>query len=139
MPRKQTLASVALDPLGFPGYLALRAGHVMSVKSQIPKILSTTPNSKSGRPMVQMSRGGKPTGRPLARLILTAFTGARSLAWEPHHRNGDINDCRIVNLRWKRKAIPSRERAIKLIRGLMRRYEIAPSDLESFTGETPCL
>ncbi len=134
-PKKQKLvrdtrSSVALDALGFPGYVALRTGHVMSLKHSVtPKILATAPNSKSGRPMVQMSKDGKPTGRPLARLILTAFCGARSMAWEPHHRNGDVNDCRLTNLRWKLKAIPPRERIIRMIRGLMRRYEIEPADL----------
>lgn len=130
---RNALVSVALDSLKFPGYIALKNGSILTVKrSTTPKILATSPHSKSGRMMVQMMGGdGKMHGVQLARLILTAF-GRPSPAgrgYEPLHGNGDITDCRNSNLRWAKKSAPSREQCIKLIRGLMARYEITPDDL----------
>ena len=131
--KRESQSSASLDALGFPGYIALKNGSVLSVRrSTTPRILATCPHPKSGRLMVQMmGADGKTHGMPLARLILNAF-GRPSPAgrgFEPLHRNGDTADCRLANLRWAKKAAPSREQAIRLIRGLMSRYEIMPDDL----------
>lgn len=125
--------SVPLESMGFPGYVATRAGAVLSLKyGPKPKPLKPGRHNKSGRLMVQLY-GGKGRGQrvALARLILTAFgqPSPKGRGYEPHHRNGDTDDCRLANLRWRKKATPDRERAVKLIRGLMRKYQIAPEEL----------
>jgi hypothetical protein len=125
--------SVTLDPLGYPGYVATRDGRVLTLRAATdPRPLKPYPHPRSGNMTVALvTRDGRRRVSALARLILTAFgrPSPKGLGFVVRHKNGDKTDCRLVNLAWRTKVLPDKSRAIKMIRGLMRRYGIRPEDL----------
>lgn len=95
---------IPLDALGYPDYLAHRYGRVLSLKASEPRAITPARHNKSGRLMVHLvpAGGGRPKAVALARLILTAFgrPSPKGRGYEPVHRNGDHEDCRLANLSW---------------------------------------
>jgi len=92
-------------------------------------VLTPYPHRDHGCLMVLVrTKNGTRCQRSLARLVLTAFRGERSRAWEPKHRNGDPKDCRLANLKWERKCAESaysvKKRAIATIVMIMKKHGI---------------
>lgn len=124
--------AVSLTDLGFANHTATRSGDVYSaaVGGELRKI-KPWPHQTSGRYMVTLMTAGRRRTFTLARLILEAFgrpsPGGRG--YVPAHRNGDMADHRDENLEWRKKADPGRERALKMVRGLVRRYDLRADEV----------
>jgi hypothetical protein len=124
--------AVGLAETGFPNHTVTRSGEVYSaaVGGQLRK-LRPWRHQTSGRYMVTLMREGRRRTFTLARLVLGAFgrpsPGGRG--YVPAHRNGDPSDHRDENLEWRKKADPGRERALKMVRGLVRRYDLRPDEV----------
>lgn len=110
-----------------PGYEIGDNGTVRNTKTGRP----LTPTRKqSGRPcVVLLDWQGKKKSLALARLVLESFRGQRNRAWEPYHIDGDVNNCTLKNLRWKKKRTPQREQTLQMVRGLIRRYKFQADEL----------
>lgn len=86
---------------GFPGYYISNRGNVMSIKRKEP-ILIAQMKSRLGYKIVMLWGDKKLSTLYVARLVLAAFEGYPTEPWlcYAHHKNGDINDCRLENLEW---------------------------------------
>lgn len=86
---------------GYPGYFVSDLGRVKSVKRDKPIIMSTH-NMRLGYLVVMLWNDNKLNTLYVSRLVLEAFVGFPADPWlcYAHHKNGDLNDCRLENLVW---------------------------------------
>ncbi len=119
---------VTLTRLMCPGYEVGDDGTVIGERLKRP--LKPYPHEKTGRAMVALKdwRRRRKTFA-LARLVLDLFRGKRDRGWEPHHRDGDVMNCELSNLRWKKKRTPKREAARCMVQGIIRRYKFTTEEL----------
>ena len=86
---------------GFPGYYVSNLGRVKSMKRKEPIIMSTH-NTRLGYLVVMLWNNNKLTQFYVSRLVLEVFEGYPTDPWlcYAHHKNGNLNDCRLSNLEW---------------------------------------
>lgn len=86
---------------GYLGYYVSNMGRVLSKKRIEPIILSKH-KMRLGYNTVQMWNKSKLDTLYIARLVLAAFEGYPAEPWlcYAHHKNGDLDDCRLENLEW---------------------------------------
>lgn len=86
---------------GYLGYYVSNMGRVLSKKRIEPIILSTH-KMRLGYNTVQMWNKNKLDTLYISRLVLAAFEGYPAEPWlcYAHHKNGNLDDCRLENLEW---------------------------------------
>ena len=86
---------------GFRGYYVSNPARVTSMKRKEPIIMSTH-NTRLGYLVVMLWNNNKLTQFYVSRLVLEVFRGYPTDPWlcYAHHKNGNLNDCRLDNLEW---------------------------------------
>ena len=86
---------------GFPGYYISNLGRVQSRK-RITPIFMATQKSRLGYKTVFLWREDELKSLYVGRTVLSAFLGYPADPWlcYCHHKNGDLDDCRLENLEW---------------------------------------
>lgn len=86
---------------GFPGYYISNLGRVQSRKRTNPIIVSTS-TSRLGYKMAVLWNNNKLMTLYIGRTVLAAFEDYPADPWlcYCHHKNGDLEDCRLDNLEW---------------------------------------
>lgn len=110
----------------WPDYQVSDIGRVKSLKYGKEKILSVSPNVKSGVPQVSLCRDGKRTTFSVHVLMLTSFVGPCPDGMEGCHNDGNPANNVLKNLRWDTR----RENGIDaVIQRTHRHVKLRPSDI----------
>lgn len=67
----------------------------------------------NGRATVQVCLDGQPRNIQVANAVLEAFRGPRPRGYYCEFRNGDVRDCRLQNLYWRKQDWGGRGRKLK--------------------------
>ena len=62
---------------------------------------------RNGRSSVRICIDGQPRNILVSTAVLEAFVGPRPRGYMAEHINGDPTDCRLANLRWARRDMPT--------------------------------
>ena len=86
---------------GFPGYYVSNLGNIQSRKRVNPIYMSTS-NTRLGYKVAMLWNDGNLKSIYVGRTVLSAFVPYPADPWlcYCHHKNGDLNDCRLENLEW---------------------------------------
>jgi len=86
---------------GHPGYYVSNQGRFLSKKRDIPVIMSTR-KSRLGYVIGLMWKGKQLCTVYLGRAVLAAFRGYPADPWlcYCHHKDGDLENCKLENLEW---------------------------------------
>lgn len=86
---------------GFKGYYISNLGNVLSKKRREPIIMSQH-TSRLGYQLVSLWKGDNLVSLQVARVVLEAFVGYPADPWlcYAHHKDGNLENCRLDNLEW---------------------------------------